>query len=889
MNWQKLTVLQKIIITLSALYAGIFIFMLVARPGSKEFYHGFFNTYQAIPPFFAGMASLWFFAKGHHESKSKKWGWFFVGLGCLSFCAGQTTWTIYESVLGQEVPFPGWPDAGYLGSYLFLLPGVVLLTGSSHVAGRAKLLLDSTIAASAFGFLSWHFIIEKIWSDSEMSMIGKLISVGYPLGDLAIIFAALVAFSTSLGNATLRRSLMMVAAGTLLISFSDSVFLYLTNNSEYETGSWADWGWSFGYLSIMFAALMPLWRPIQSSETMPTSRRRQFVSLVGIAAPYLAVLISIGFIVGDDLLHGGQVSTAVYIDALCIFFLIMARQIFVILENLNLNRKMTSLNENLEHIVEQRTEQLTALQKLTRAVNGTLNVEQVLSEAALHTKSALGAESVVVWLKNEDPTEDGKPLNLIWGSELEGKDETIRFLTQFPISANSQVIPLPFDPKSSEAAVSCLTAPLNWQLNTVGMIGVLRNGEPFGQADYDLLESIGIEVGTALEHARQHSEALEAADRDPVTNLLNHRAIHQRLDVAFRRASTLEKPLVVMMTDMNNFKLFNDTYGHFVGDQVLKTVARALTEECRETDILGRFGGDEFLVVLPDTDLAQAQAVAERVQRRLEEEGFNKVQDDRTIPVKLSFGLGGFPSDGASRHEVLTIADANMYHAKTSDSGIVRSSELQKENRELKAESSFEILDALVAAVDNKDRYTRKHSEDVTEYALWIAEELGLSEESMRVIRIAGLLHDVGKIGVPDEILRKPGRLTPEEYEVMKRHPRLGELIVSAIPGMDSIVDAVRSHHERWDGQGYPDQLGGEDIPFLGRLLAVPDAFSAMTTDRPYRKGMEWSVAIEEIKANIGTQFDPEIAAAFMVAAQKRRTLEMVQVSEESEADRKAA
>lgn len=295
------------------------------------------------------------------------------------------------------------------------------------------------------------------------------------------------------------------------------------------------------------------------------------------------------------------------------------------------------------------------------------------------------------------------------------------------------------------------------------------------------------------------------------------------------------------------------------------------------------------MVVLPDTDLAQAQAVAERVQRRLEEEGFNKVQDDRTIPVKLSFGLGGFPSDGASRHEVLTIADANMYHAKTSDSGIVRSSELQKENRELKAESSFEILDALVAAVDNKDRYTRKHSEDVTEYALWIAEELGLSEESMRVIRIAGLLHDVGKIGVPDEILRKPGRLTPEEYEVMKRHPRLGELIVSAIPGMDSIVDAVRSHHERWDGQGYPDQLGGEDIPFLGRLLAVPDAFSAMTTDRPYRKGMEWSVAIEEIKANIGTQFDPEIAAAFMVAAQKRRTLEMVQVSEESEADRKAA
>jgi putative nucleotidyltransferase with HDIG domain len=241
------------------------------------------------------------------------------------------------------------------------------------------------------------------------------------------------------------------------------------------------------------------------------------------------------------------------------------------------------------------------------------------------------------------------------------------------------------------------------------------------------------------------------------------------------------------------------------------------------------------------------------------------------VPISLSFGIACYPNDGQSRHELLTIADSNLYQAKNSDEGIVFTSESQRANRELRAEASFEVLDALITAVDNKDRYTRKHSEDVTEYALWMAEELGLSEETMRTLRIGGLLHDVGKIGVPDEILRKPGRLTDEEFEIMKRHPRLGEMIVGGIPGMSSILDAVRSHHERWDGMGYPDRLKGEEIPFMGRLLAVADAFSAMTTDRPYRKGLNLDKALAEIRANIGTQFDPEMADAFLRAVEKRK------------------
>ena len=201
---------------------------------------------------------------------------------------------------------------------------------------------------------------------------------------------------------------------------------------------------------------------------------------------------------------------------------------------------------------------------------------------------------------------------------------------------------------------------------------------------------------------------------------------------------------------------------------------------------------------------------------------------------------------------------------------------MQRSNQELRADSSYGFLDCLVTAVDNKDAYTRRHSEDVTDYALRIAEEIGLSQSSMRAIRIGGLLHvggllhDVGKIGVPDEILRKPGKLTDDEFEIIQQHPVIGALIVSGVPGMQFIVEIVRSHHERWDGRGYPDGLSGESIPLLGRIVAVADAFSAMTTTRPNRRGMDWNDAFAENEKHRGAQFDPTLAAAFLRVARQR-------------------
>ena len=174
-----------------------------------------------------------------------------------------------------------------------------------------------------------------------------------------------------------------------------------------------------------------------------------------------------------------------------------------------------------------------------------------------------------------------------------------------------------------------------------------------------------------------------------------------------------------------------------------------------------------------------------------------------------------------------------------------------------------------MTAVDNKDRYTRRHSEEVTEYALAISRELGLSDESQRVLRVAALLHDVGKIGVPDRILRKPGRLTAAEYEVVKGHSLLGETIIASIPDVEEIRAAVASHHERYDGNGYPHGLAREAIPLLGRIMAVADTYSAMTTDRPYRKALTREEAISELRTCSGTQFDPQIAETFIACMER--------------------
>jgi HD-GYP domain-containing protein (c-di-GMP phosphodiesterase class II) len=214
--------------------------------------------------------------------------------------------------------------------------------------------------------------------------------------------------------------------------------------------------------------------------------------------------------------------------------------------------------------------------------------------------------------------------------------------------------------------------------------------------------------------------------------------------------------------------------------------------------------------------------------------------------------------------ELVSIADANLYHSKSHGGNQITARGTTKTDSSLLYVKGFDLFRAMVIAIDNKDGYTRKHSEQVTDYSLQLGRAMGQSEEMLRTIQLTGALHDIGKIGVPDHILRKPGRLTDEELAVMQQHPIFGALIVGAVPGMEAIVAGVRHHHERWDGKGYPDRLAGEEIPLLGRILAVADAFSAMTTSRPYRRPLSTVQALAEIERGLGTQFDPSLGALFV-------------------------
>ena len=366
------------------------------------------------------------------------------------------------------------------------------------------------------------------------------------------------------------------------------------------------------------------------------------------------------------------------------------------------------------------------------------------------------------------------------------------------------------------------------------------------------------------ERERLLAEALDRADHDPLTGLLNHRAFHKRLEDEADRAQRAGLSLAVAMLDLNNFKFFNDAYGHQAGDDVLRRVTAALRHGCRSYDILGRFGGDEFVILMPGICVEEVGAVVGRLRASLDRLGYRPPGHDADIPLTLSVGVAVFPDEAVTRQDVVALADARLYRVKSGGEASDRAEDLRTAMST--ALAGFSMLDALVAAVDNKDRYTRRHSEDVMTYCLQIADAQELEAGERQTLAVAALLHDVGKIGVPDSVLRKPGRLNEAETGAMQQHPEMGAVIVQAVPGFEDTLGAIRHHHERWDGGGYPAGLSGEDIPFAARIMAVADAFSAMTTDRPYRKGMAHTTALDVLAQGAGTQWDPVCVATFLRA-----------------------
>lgn len=359
--------------------------------------------------------------------------------------------------------------------------------------------------------------------------------------------------------------------------------------------------------------------------------------------------------------------------------------------------------------------------------------------------------------------------------------------------------------------------------------------------------------------------AMRLALTDPLTGLGNHRSFHERLQRELALADQHAATLALCLVDLDDFKTINDRFGHPTGDLVLSQVASRL----RQGGESFRLGGDEFAVLLPRHDERQAAAVAGSIVERIA-----GLQVDGVGSVTVSAGVAAYPIQGAGRDELIRLADSALYWAKEDGKNRARAYEtesLLRANLEQLAESPdraarYRAAASLAKAVDARDAYTGSHSERVGDFAARIARRLGEDEARIELIRLAGSLHDLGKLAIPEEILRKPGTLTDAERNVLERHVQIGCRMLESL-GVEPVADWVLHHHERWDGQGYPDGVAGEQIPLGARIIFVADAYDAMTSgnERGYaRRAVSPQEAVAELIRCAGTQFDPSIVEAFV-------------------------
>jgi diguanylate cyclase (GGDEF)-like protein/putative nucleotidyltransferase with HDIG domain len=365
--------------------------------------------------------------------------------------------------------------------------------------------------------------------------------------------------------------------------------------------------------------------------------------------------------------------------------------------------------------------------------------------------------------------------------------------------------------------------------------------------------------------AADNRELASRSITDPLTGVTNHRFFQERLGIEVDRARRNDEPLSLALLDLDDLRTVNNTRGHLAGDRRIREVASAIAETVRATDTVSRVGGDEFAVILPGTKTIDAYAVIDRVVDEIAAR-----QATQAVRTTVSVGMVSFPEHAADRDELADKAGEALQAAKDAGRNRVVVYEpgtggrtTEERIRAVEAESLLRTVRSLAAAVDARDAYTHSHSRSVTKLAVALARRLGFTAGHVDQLKIAALLHDVGKIGTPDHVLRKPGELNDEEYRIVMGHPELGERILASAVSPE-VLPWVLCHHERWDGSGYPGGISGEAIPIEARIIAVCDTFDAMTSDRPYRLALPVERAVAEIEAFSGRQFDPAIATAFV-------------------------
>ncbi len=441
---------------------------------------------------------------------------------------------------------------------------------------------------------------------------------------------------------------------------------------------------------------------------------------------------------------------------------------------------------------------------------------------------------------------------------------------------------------------SVLCLPITYGDSMLGVLNVESQREnAFSQQDVLIMNTLADLLATALHNAFVFQKLQQQSITDGLTGIKTRRFFWEALTAEWRRASRSGRPFSVVMIDLDKFKQVNDTMGHLEGDLVLARVGRLLEQKCRQSNVVARYGGDEFVILMPETGVEQAQILSERLRLWI---ATDPMLSERQITG--SFGVASFPLHGSTAEDCLRVADAGMYVSKHAGGNRVSTAEeyaegetlavqrqliagyiegfLQREHTgpeyaeelvvtlkkfcgpegECNPEVLKEAIEVLCRAAETREVHAASHGESVARYARMVGRALGMEPDELADLVYAGRVHDVGKIFLPEKILNKPGALTGDEYYLVKMHPKVGGEILATVPGSRRLREWVEHHHENFDGSGYPGGLRGEEIPLGARILHVADAYVNMTTERPFAAARTAEAAMAELEALSGTQFD---------------------------------
>lgn len=351
--------------------------------------------------------------------------------------------------------------------------------------------------------------------------------------------------------------------------------------------------------------------------------------------------------------------------------------------------------------------------------------------------------------------------------------------------------------------------------------------------------ALPLKVKNAIDLMRRKKEIVYLSYHDQLTGLYNRRFFEEEL----KRIDTKENlPLTIVMGDLNGLKLINDSFGHAMGDEIIKRVGRIISSEGAKAGISARLAGDEFVMILPKTKALEAEEVINKIKEVIERE---KIE---SIDISVSFGYGCKYYEHEEVEGIFKIAEDSMYEKKLFESQIMRG----------------KTIKTIINVLRDKSNIEKEHSYRVSELCKNMAEVLNLSKSEVEQITMAGEFHDIGKIALEDKIINKEGALTEEEWKEVKHHPEIGYRMINNVNNMSAIANYILYHHERWDGTGYPKGLKGEEIPFMSRIITIADSYDAMVSKRCYKNSLPKEFAVKELKDNSGSQFDPQLVTIFI-------------------------